>query len=405
MARNESWLVNTAAYAALRTLGTSLQIFDVNSNMRTFGVIGDIAYRYDRRHRERAQASLSRCFPQFTPAEVSLLARRSMRHLLQLVGVEVLFTPRLITPSTWHHYVRFGHIADALAIAGGREPALFVTGHCGNFELLGFTLAAVGYPLHALARPLDLPKINDWLLDVRQRRGMSILTKFGAMEAVPEIIDAGGNVAFTADQNAGDKGMFVPFFGRLASAYKSIGLLAMRNRIPIICGHAQRLAPDRFEYVINVFDIIRPEEWQERPDPLFYITARYTYAIENMVRAAPEQYFWVHRRWKSRPRHERLGKRFPPQLRDQLLSLPWLTADDVAAIVEASERESKEHAAAAAAADSAAAAESSAAANDMPETPDPAVAEGADPGDANIPSANSADLGNDNLASSVQHRG
>ncbi|MFW5653003.1 MAG: lysophospholipid acyltransferase family protein, partial [Planctomycetota bacterium] len=172
MAQNDSWLVNTAAYAALRTLGTTLQLFDVDLNMRTFGTIGEYAWRKDARRRERASANISRSFPLLTPGQVDDLGRRSMRHLLQLFGVEVLFTPRLITPGTWPKHVRFGEgVNEALEPLAGKKPAIFITGHCGNFELLGFSLAAVGYPLVALARPLDLPRINEWLLGVRQRRG------------------------------------------------------------------------------------------------------------------------------------------------------------------------------------------------------------------------------------------
>ncbi len=117
--------------------------------------------------------------------------------------------------------------------------------------------------------------------------------------------------------------MFVPFFGRLASAYKSIGLLAMQQEVPIICGYAHRLGP-RFEYEIGASDIIEPGDWQNQPDPLYYITARYSRAIEQMIRRQPAQYLWMHRRWKSRPRHERQGKPMPSGLRKNLESLPWM---------------------------------------------------------------------------------
>jgi KDO2-lipid IV(A) lauroyltransferase len=209
---------------------------------------------------------------------------------------------------------------------------VFVTGHFGNWELLGCAMAAIGYPLTALARPLDNPLLNRWLLGVREARGMKILTKWGATPELQETIRQRGRLGFIADQNAGDGGLFVPFFGRLASSYKSIALLAMRYKVPVVAGHAQRIN-DGFEYDLGFTDVIWPNDWADQPDPLFYITARYNRAIETMVRRDPGQYLWIHRRWKSRPAHEREGKPMPARLIRKLEQLPWMTQEELDVIV------------------------------------------------------------------------
>lgn len=340
MARNESYIVNQAAYVALRTLGTAMQCFGVNEVMAAVGSVGDLWFRFDRRRRERSLDHIRLALPELSEEQALDLCRASMRHLLQTFSAEVIFAPRLITPTTWPNYVRFGRVREAMPILTADRPAIFLTGHCGNFELLGLALATAGYPMTALARPLDLPRINDWLLGVRQSRGMTILTKFGATGHIASLIERGERVAFIADQNAGDRGLFVPFFGRLASAYKSIGLLAMRFETPIVCGVAHRRRPDVFSYEIDLTDVINPQDWKDQPDPLYYIAARYTRSIEEMVRRAPEQYFWVHRRWKSRPPHERTGRPMPESLREKIAVLPWITDEALARIVDASERES-----------------------------------------------------------------
>ena len=118
-----------------------------------------------------------------------------------------------------------------------------------------------------------------------------------------EALDGKGAVGFIADQNAGSKGLFVDFFGRKASTYKSIGLLAMRYDVPVVIGYARRIK-DRFRFEVGVQDIIYPADWRDEPDPLRYITQRYTKALEEVVRAGPSQYWWVHRRWKTRPKGE-----------------------------------------------------------------------------------------------------
>ncbi|MDY7110292.1 MAG: lysophospholipid acyltransferase family protein, partial [Planctomycetota bacterium] len=199
-----------------------------------------------------------------------------------------------------------------------------------------YALSVIGFPMSALARPLDNPLIDRYLLRIREARGLRVITKWGAMPVVRQSLAGGGRIGFIADQNAGDRGLFVPFFGRLASSYKSIGLLAMDHRVPIVAGHARRL-DGRLRYELNCTDIITPEDWEGQPDPLFYVTARYNRAIETMIRAAPEQYLWLHRRWKSRPRHEREGRPMPDRLRAKLRALPWMTPSELDRIVALSD--------------------------------------------------------------------
>jgi KDO2-lipid IV(A) lauroyltransferase len=184
-------------------------------------------------------------------------------------------------------------------------------------------LAVLGYPVAGVARPLDNRPLNEWLMGIRQQRGLQIITKWDATQSMQQVLDNGGALGFIADQNAGDRGMFVPFFGRLASTYKSIGLLAIAREVPIICGYARRIGPG-CRYELGAADVIYPQQWAGQPDPLYYVTARYVRALEQIVRYCPQQYLWMHRRWKSRPRFEREGKPMPPALRRQLQQLPWM---------------------------------------------------------------------------------
>jgi KDO2-lipid IV(A) lauroyltransferase len=183
-----------------------------------------------------------------------------------------------------------------------------------------------------LARPIDNPLINDWLLGIREAQGTRVITKWGATPIIQSALRNSGRVGFIADQNAGEQGLFVPFFGRLASNYKSIGLLAMRYNVPIVVGHAIRDGC-QFQYDVAMVDMIRPDDWADQPDPLFYITARYNRAMEQSIRAAPEQYLWLHRRWKSRPKHEREGEPMPHKLIEKLERLPWMTPQELKRVI------------------------------------------------------------------------
>ena len=212
-------------------------------------------------------------------------------------------TPQLITTWTWARHVRLGQLDDAIRVLLRRRGCIMLTGHYGSWELLGYTLATLGFDIVAVFRPLDNAYLNRYLLDVRERGGLRLLYKKGATRSADEIIESGGALCFIADQNAGRKGLFVDFFGRKASTYKSIGLLAMHHEVPIIVGCARRISP-RFDYEIHVNRIIHPEEWQGRDDALMWITQEYSRAMEAFIREKPEQYLWIHRRWKTRPKEE-----------------------------------------------------------------------------------------------------
>lgn len=296
-------LVDRLLYVTLRLVSALLHCFPVNNNLRLAQMLGDLLYRFDRKHRERALANLRRSFPEMSEAERDRLARRSLQ-MIPMLGVEVLFTTRLVRIDTWAKYVELENFRETLSLLLAKDRGLILlTAHYGNFEILGYVLALIGFPTSSIARPLDNQYISNWLFDVREKLGQKIIVKKGATEEVVDVLNAKGAVGFVADQNAGSKGVFVDFFGRKAATYKSIGLVAMQYDVPIVVGYARRLN-DQFRFRVGTQDVIHPEDWKSQPDPLRYITQRYTSAIEAFVRADPGQYWWVHRRWKTRPKGE-----------------------------------------------------------------------------------------------------
>jgi KDO2-lipid IV(A) lauroyltransferase len=327
--------MHAPAYWAIRSVLGAMLTGDMAGNIRTARGLGRAWSRLEPRRVERTVETLGVAFPEMGLGARREYALRAYEHLFQL-GVEMAYTPRAIAASTWSRHVRLGELGEAARLMLSGRSCVMITGHCGNWELLGYTMALLGFPMHALYRPLDLKPLDNWVRQTREKRGLVLVDKFGAAEAMPELVRRGKHVAFIADQNAGDRGLFVPFFNRMASTYKSIGLLALTAELPIICGQARRLesAADPFQYQVDVVDIIMPEDWRGQPDPLFYVSARYRRALEAMVRRAPEQNLWLHRYWKSRPRHEHQGRPIPPAVLDKVRALPWTTEEDVARLVD-----------------------------------------------------------------------
>lgn len=259
--------------------------------------------KFARKHRHRTMEHLRLSFPDYSEEKLTQIARDSVRNMVYL-SVEVILTTRLITPERLPKYARLVNMSEMLRLLLENKTGIIsLTGHFGNWEVAGYTTAALGFPNTAIARSLDNPHLNEFMLGTRQNTGMQILDKRGAASVVPGLLADKQCVGFIADQDAGRKGLFVDFFGRKASTYKSIGLLAMQFNTPVVIGYSKRVG-DRFFFEIGIEKIIHPQDWQDQDDPLRYITQEYTSAIESMVRKAPEQYLWTHRRWKHRPKGE-----------------------------------------------------------------------------------------------------
>lgn len=306
MARPRNKLRDYLAYLGLRLFAMFVHMFDWRANYRTARLIGNLLYRFDKRHRDRAIRHLRLSFPEWQEEDYRRIAKASVRNMAYL-GVEFLFTTRLITPSRWRRHITLTNMSEVVRLLVERKSGLiFLTGHFGNWEVVGYVMALLGLPTYSVARRMDNPHVDRYVYGVRENKGQIILDKKGATRTIPQILDGKGTVGFIADQDAGRKGVFVDFFGRPASTYKAIALLAIRHEVPIIVGYGRRL-DEQYHFEIGNQRIIYPREWADKDDPVLWITQEYTAALEQVVRSAPEQYLWVHRRWKHRPKGEQPG--------------------------------------------------------------------------------------------------
>lgn len=323
--------------------------------------LADLVAKVDRKHMIRAQRNLRDAYPHWSQEQVDATALGCFRHMFQL-GAEFIHTPRLITRDSAIQQITFTNMRDSVRALLSDRPVLLISGHIGNWELVGYAIAMLGFDMAAVYRPLDLRGVDAWVREGRESKGLHLLDKFGAARSVPACIQQGLPIGLVADQSGGDRGYFTPFFGRLTSTYKIVALTAMQYGATIVCGNARRLRPDESQpagiwqgthaqaardattlaridlasnmrYAVEIHDVFGPADWEGNRDAPYYISARFRRALESMVRAAPEQYFWMHRIWRSRPAHERQGKPFPEQLEAKLRNLPWLSSGEVDAII------------------------------------------------------------------------
>jgi KDO2-lipid IV(A) lauroyltransferase len=341
--------LDPAAYAGVRTFAALLNTVGLEAAVASLRPIGAAYGRTPlaQKRIRRASEYIAWAFPEWSEARVRAATADSFRYLFALAA-ELACAPRMGIVGDGRQLpprVELGETLGAIDLLLSGRPCVMITAHCGNWEMVGATVASIGVKVAALYRPLNQKPVDDWVRRTRAARGLDLIDKFGATERIAEVTSRGGSIGFTADQNAGRKGVFVPFFDRFASSYKSIGLLAIEREMPLVCGQARRLGgPDAatMNYRLEVTDVIYPEDWKDQPDKLFYVTARYRRAIELMIRKAPDQYLWLHGAWKTRAPHERRGKPIPESLVEKCRSLPWMTEDRLERLIERSNRDAAE---------------------------------------------------------------
>jgi KDO2-lipid IV(A) lauroyltransferase len=264
------------------------------------------AYHVDRRHRLVAIDNLQHAFPsRYSPDQIDQIVRDTYRHFCGVI-LEIIQLPRHINPYNWAKYFRFPRLKELVSWLLSGRPVLLVTGHFGNWEMGGYVLGLLGFSAHAVARPLDNPYLDEYLRHFREGTGQKLLAKHGDFVKMQSILDSAGILATLGDQDAGPRGLFVDFFGRPASTHKAIALLALEHRVPLIVVGCRKIGePMNYELILE--DCILPEDYQDRPDAVTAMTQRFTSALERIVTTAPEQYFWLHRRWKHQParRHKK----------------------------------------------------------------------------------------------------
>ncbi len=308
MAKASQPVTNYLVYGAVRFFVALIQTIPQSWAFGFARALAFAVHHVDKRHRKIASENLMQAFPEqyaladSDPCQKKALARhiRAVYHHFCLLLVEMILLPRVIRPENWRKHLVIDRSDTLIPLLIGEKSVLLITSHHGNWEMGGYLMGLVGIPSFAIARVLDNPYLERFLLNFRQRTGQVILAKKGEYEMIEEVLAKGGKLATLADQDAGPKGVFVNFFGRPASTHKAVAFLALQFQIPMVVIGTPRIGGP-LEYRIEVEDIIHPEEYSDRPDACKAVTERFTQALERIIRRHPDQYLWLHRRWKHAP--------------------------------------------------------------------------------------------------------
>jgi Kdo2-lipid IVA lauroyltransferase/acyltransferase len=255
------------------------------------------------RLKKTAEFNLRLAFPDWTDAQRTEVTRKMVRNLGWMAAEFARF-PRLTKENIEALVILEGH-ENFLEGQRRGEGVLYLTGHIGAWELSSFAHALYGYPLHYMARPLDNRRLDALVNQYRCASGNRPIFKNESARVMLKILKDSGTVGILADQNTmPEEGVFVDFFGKSACTTTGIARVALHTGAAVVPGYAywdETIQKYRLRFE-PALELVRTGD-SERD--VFENTQRFAKALEEIIRKHPDQWVWIHKRWKTRPKDER----------------------------------------------------------------------------------------------------
>jgi KDO2-lipid IV(A) lauroyltransferase len=260
---------------------------------------GRFAYHFGSRLRRTGERNLDIAFPGLSLSERRRLLRGCFQNLGRLLGVFSHFAGD--DPQVIERVIECEGIERLDAARRNGRGVILFTGHVGAWELSSFALSLFGYPLSFLVRRIDNPKIEKLIDGVRTRLGNRTIDKRSAAREMLQILNEGGTLGILVDLNTLDReGIFVNFFGAQASTTFMLAKLALRTGaevIPVFAPWDQR----RRRFLLKIDERLSVDRTGNEEEDVRRLTQAFTSVVEDYVRRYPDQWLWIHRRWKTRP--------------------------------------------------------------------------------------------------------
>lgn len=271
-----------------------------NASRALAAVAARLLYAAVPKLKKTVQFNLGLAFPDSSPAQRAAIERKMVRNL-GWMAAEFARLPRYTKKNIADYVVLDGH-ENFLSAQSRGKGVLYLTGHIGAWELSSFAHGLYGYPLHYMARPIDNPRVDALVNRYRGLSGNRPIFKNESARAMLKILKDGGTVGILADQNTmPEEGVFVDFFGVPACTTTGIARVALHTEAAVVPGYAVwddalRKYRLRFEPAVpliqsgNIEDDVRAN------------TQQFASILEKVIRRYPDQWVWLHARWKNRPK-------------------------------------------------------------------------------------------------------
>jgi Kdo2-lipid IVA lauroyltransferase/acyltransferase len=266
--------------------------------------VGRLAYLVSGNLRRTGERNLLIAFPDLSEDERRRLLRSCFQSLGRLLAEFSQFpktTPEQLKDLIEYDPVGLEHLRQA---EKERRGIIFLTGHIGAWELLSFGWSALQYPISFLVRPIDNPRIEEMIEAIRTRFGNRAIDKKSAARQALRVLREGGTLGILSDLNTQEfEGVFVPFFGKLACTTAGVATLALKTDAVVIPTCAV-WDEQKQRYFFHGDAPIQLERTGDTREDIRLNTERFAAAVERMVRLYPDQWLWIHKRWKTRPKGE-----------------------------------------------------------------------------------------------------
>ena len=302
MKLNKFRLVQLFEYAAAMVAVLPFRLLPRKMSFRLGEFIGELMYRTMPRRRQIGYKNLSIAFGEtLSEQEKYQILRTNFRNLGKSLA-EVLQFPNMSTDYLQEKVTIVGQENFLAAKQKGRG-VIYLSGHVGNWEISSHAQSACGNPSSIVVRPLDNRYLDKVLTRLRTLYGNKLLARGNGMRQIITALKNKEAVGILMDQNARrSKGIFVDFFGKPACTVPVIAILALRYNVPVIPGFIIRTGFDT--HTLHFGPEIEIQQTGDTQKDIEANTALFNTIIEDFIRRHPEQWFWIHNRWKTRPLEE-----------------------------------------------------------------------------------------------------
>jgi KDO2-lipid IV(A) lauroyltransferase len=297
-------LLDLAVYASVRGLFFSLGLLPQPLRVAFFTLLFRLAFLIMPKLGRISLRNLEIAFPERDLAWRREILSKSKTEMARLLS-DMVRLPKL-SESWAREHVSCDFLpryAELLSGSGGKG-ILIATGHLGSFELLGHAIGLFGMPLSAIARKFRSPQLDRWWTSLREARGNSIIDRRGAFKAMVADVSAGRSVAVLFDQNVTrNHAVFPTWFGVPAATTRALALAAIKTEAPVVVASIRYCGADH--YSIEACECETADIYQDETlssdERVLRLTQRLSDHYCEMIRRFPEGWFWLHRRWKTRP--------------------------------------------------------------------------------------------------------
>jgi KDO2-lipid IV(A) lauroyltransferase len=297
--------LNYIAYLTVRGLFLLLGLLSQRARVALFGGVFRLVFLLVPRVRATILTNLALAFPDKDEQWRRSLMRGNATEMGRLLA-DTIRLASLDAPWVEQH-VDIPILNRYIAAHAGGKGVLVATGHLGSFELLGHAIGLVGHPLAAIARRFKSPQLDSWWTKLREARGNRIIDRTGAFKEMVRTIESGTSVAMLFDQNVKiNHAVFVDWFGTSAATTRAFALAVVKTRAPVFVASIRYVGDDHYVVDANECDFssVLDDTCVSDEERIEIITAEISRRYCEMIRAFPEGWFWLHRRWKTRPEGE-----------------------------------------------------------------------------------------------------